>query len=82
MKKVAVLGASTDRGKFGNKAVRAFLNQGYRVFPVNPRGGEIEGLPVSTSIGELLEKPDIVSVYLPPHVLLGQLDAIAASDCD
>ena len=35
MKTVAVLGASNDRGKFGNKAVRAYLQQGFAVYPVN-----------------------------------------------
>ena len=37
---VAIIGASTDRSKFGNKSVRAHLQQGYEVFPVNPKGGE------------------------------------------
>ena len=44
MPSVAILGASTDRSKFGNKAVRAFLARGYDVYPVNPKGGEVEGL--------------------------------------
>ena len=44
MPTVAILGASADRSKFGNKAVRAFLARGYTVYPVNPKGGEIEGL--------------------------------------
>ena len=43
MQTVAVIGASADRSKFGNKAVRAFRAQGWTVVPVNPRGGDIEG---------------------------------------
>ena len=45
MPTVAILGASADRTKFGNKAVREFLARGYTVYPVNPKGGEVEGLP-------------------------------------
>jgi len=41
MKTIAIIGASADRGKFGNKAVRAFVRQGYTVYPVNPKETEI-----------------------------------------
>ncbi|MCO5052314.1 MAG: CoA-binding protein [Verrucomicrobiae bacterium] len=82
MKTVAILGASSDRKKFGNKAVRAFQRQGYTVFPVNPKGGTIEGLPVFTSITAVPQRPHKISVYLPPAVLLSELSAIAAKGCD
>src|SRR6185436_5671156 len=82
MKTVAIIGASNNRTKFGNKAVRAFLRQGYRVFPVNPRETEIEGLPVFHSIGEVPVRPDMVSVYLPPSVVQPLLPEIAARGCD
>jgi predicted CoA-binding protein len=36
MKTVAIIGASNDRGKYGNKAVRAFQRQGYTVYDLNP----------------------------------------------
>ena len=36
---VAVVGASNDRSKFGNRSVRAHVQSGFRVFPINPRGG-------------------------------------------
>ena len=80
---VAILGASSDRSKFGNKSVRAHLQAGYDVFPVNPKGGQIEGLAVWRTLGEVpLEHLDRVSVYLPPAVGLGALDEIAAKGCD
>jgi predicted CoA-binding protein len=82
MPTVAIIGASTDRNKFGNKAVRAFLRRGYTVFPVNPKETEIEGLPAFKSIAEIPERPNLVSVYLPPPVLLKVLPAIAAKGCD
>ena len=82
MKTIAIIGASADRGKFGNKAVRAFVRQGYTVFPVNPKEAEIEGLPAFKSIAEVPMRPDLISVYLPPAVLLKILPAIAAKGCD
>ena len=76
------LGASADRGKFGNKAVRAFRAQGFSVYPVNPKETEVEGLPCFASIAEVPVRPRIVSVYLPPSVLLKVLPAIATKGCD
>lgn len=82
MKTVAVIGASKNRAKYGNKAVRAFIQQGYTVFPVNPHATEIEGLRAYRSIGEVPVRPDRVSVYVPPAVLLQLLPEIAARGCE
>jgi hypothetical protein len=82
MKSVAVLGASADRSKFGNKAVRAYVQQGYTVYPVNPRESEIEGLPVFKTIAEVPVRPNLVTVYLPPPLVLKVLPAIAGKGCD
>jgi len=82
MKTVAIIGASTDRRKFGNIAVRAFVRQGYTVYPVNPKETHIEGLPAFKSILEVPIRPDLISVYLPPPVLLKVLPDIAAKGCD
>lgn len=79
---VAVLGASTNRAKFGNKAVRAYRQQGYEVYPVNPNEAQVEGLPAFKSIAEVPVRPQLVSVYLPPPVLLKVLPEIAARGCD
>ncbi len=82
MKTIAIIGASADRAKFGNKAVRAFLQQGYTVYPVNPKESQIEGLPAFKSITEVPVRPNLISVYLPPPVLLKILPDIAAKGCD
>ena len=82
MKTVAVIGASNDRAKFGNKAVRAFRQQDYTVFPVNPKESEIEGLSAYQSIRDVPVRPQMISVYLPPPVLLKILPHIAARGCD
>ncbi len=79
---VAILGASADPSKFGNKSLRAHLQQGYTVYPVNPKGGEIEGLTVYRSLAEIpVERLDRISVYLPPYLGLGLIDDIAAKGC-
>lgn len=82
MKTVAIIGASADRAKFGNKAVRAFRQQGFTVYPVNPKETEIEGLPAFKSIRDVPVRPQMISVYLPPPVLLKALPDIAARGCD
>jgi len=82
MKTVAIIGASNDRAKFGNKAVRAFLQQGYTVYPVNLKETEIEGLSAYQNIRDVPVRPQMVSVYLPPPVLFKILPDIAARGCD
>jgi predicted CoA-binding protein len=82
MKSVAILGASADRTKFGNKAVRAFLQQGFTVYPVNPKETQIEGLKCFRAISEIPARLQMVSAYLPPSVLLKVLPEIAAKGCD
>lgn len=80
---VAIIGASADREKFGNKSVRAHAQQGYRVFPVNPKGGEIEGLTVYKSLAEIpVARLDRVSLYVPPAVGMKLVEEIAAKGCD
>lgn len=76
---VAVVGASTNRGKYGNKAVRAFRNAGYDVYPVNLNGGEIEGLKSYRSLDDLpVDRLDSVTIYVPPEAALEVLDQVAS----
>jgi uncharacterized protein len=82
MKTVAIIGASNDPRKFGNKAVRAFQQQGYTVYPVNPNESEVEGLAAYKSIRDVPVRPQMTSVYVPPHVLLKLLPDIAERGCE
>lgn len=77
---VAILGASADRSKFGNKSVRAHRAAGFQVFPINPKEKSIEGLPCYESLAGVPAKLDRVSVYLPPSVGLVAMAAIAAAN--
>jgi len=82
MKTIAIIGASNDRRKYGNKAVRAFGQQGYEVFPVNPNEETIEGLRAFKRIADVPVRPLMVSVYLSPATTLKLLPDIAAKGCD
>ncbi|MCB9850417.1 MAG: CoA-binding protein [Phycisphaerales bacterium] len=75
---IAIIGASTDRTKYGNIAVRAYVDLGWTVYPVNPKADEVEGLKTYPSIRDVPTPIERVSVYLPPKVLLGVLADIAA----
>src|SRR5262245_23591866 len=78
MPTVAIIGASQDRSKFGNKSVRAHQSAGYQVYPVHPKETEVEGLSCYPSLADLPVKSlDRVSLYLPPAVAVKVLDEIA-----
>jgi predicted CoA-binding protein len=80
---VAVLGASRDRQKYGNKSLRAHLAQGYDVYPVNPGESEIEGLKCYSSLAAVPVKHlNRITVYLPPRIGIGLLDEIKARGAD
>ena|SRR5450432_438580 len=74
---VAVFGASSDRRKFGNKAVRVYLESGFAVFPINLREESIEGIKTYKTLQEISEPIDFVSMYVPPAVGIKLLPAIA-----
>jgi len=76
MPSVAIIGASSARHKFGNKAVRAFLRQGWTVYPVNPNEPLIEGLTSYPSVSAIPGPVDRASLYLPPAIGIGVLDEI------
>jgi len=68
MKSVAVIGASSDREKFGNKALRAFANKGYTVFPIHPTETEVEGHPAFKSVLDVPGGIDMATFYVPRAV--------------
>ena len=76
--RIMIIGASTNREKFGNKAVRAFLRQGHDVFPVNPRADVVEGVRCYRGIADVPGPIDRASLYLPPELGLDAVRALAA----
>lgn len=81
---IAVVGASTQRHKFGNKCVRAYASAGWKVYPVNPHANVIEGLVVLRTVAEAREAAggalDRIAVYLHPETTRELLAEIAAAD--
>ncbi len=76
-KTIAIVGASEDRRKYGNKAVRAFKDGGWEVYPINPKAEEIEGLRAYPTVRDVPGSIDRVSMYVPPSVGIRLLDDIA-----
>jgi predicted CoA-binding protein len=65
---VAVIGASSNPRKFGNRAVRAFRRQGYVVIPINPNEAMVEGLKSYASVLDVPGRIDMATFYVPPEV--------------
>ena len=76
-KSIAIIGASANREKYSNKAVRAYRKQGFEVYPVTPRAEEVEGLKAYRSIGEIPGEVEIASLYVPARVGVQLLQEIA-----
>jgi predicted CoA-binding protein len=71
---IAIIGASSNRQKYGNKAVRAYALRGYEVFPVNPHERTIEGLKAYPSVRDVpAAELERISLYVPPDVGLAVL---------
>lgn len=77
MKTVAVVGASSNRQKFGNKALRAFEKRGYRVIPVNPNEREVEGHPTFKSVVDIPGEVHLATIYVPSRVGVTVMDDVA-----
>ena len=64
----AVVGASNDRAKYGNRVLRAYVHKGWKVYPVNPRESTVEGLQAYPDLKSLPETPRGVSIITPPKI--------------
>jgi len=75
---VAVIGASKERAKYGNRAVRAYQRQGWTVYAVNPNATDVEGVRTYARIGDIPGDVDRASLYVPPEIgtkLLAEIKA-------
>jgi uncharacterized protein len=73
-KTVAIVGASNDRSKFGNKALRAFQAEGHTVVPINPHEQDVEGVKAYRSVLDVPGVIDMATVYVQPDVGAALLD--------
>jgi predicted CoA-binding protein len=67
-KRFAVVGASQDREKYGNKVLRVYMQNNRDVVPVNPSATEIEGLAAYRDLASVPDEVDGVSIITPPAV--------------
>ena len=67
-KVIAVIGASSDRRKFGNRALRAYRQQGYTVLAINPNETEVEGERTFASVLDVPGPIDMATFYVPPDI--------------
>ena len=77
---MAVIGASNDRRKFGNRAVRAYKLRGYTVVPINPHETEVEGLRAYASVLDVPGPIEMASFYVPPEVGERVIEEIARKE--
>ena len=72
---VALVGASSDPRKFGYMTLNSLIQGGYQgtIYPINPKGGEILGRRVFTSLSGLPQAPDLVVVVVPAPYVAGVL---------
>ena len=77
MKTVAVIGASSNRGKYGNKALRAFARQGFHVLAINPNEQEVEGHRTYASVLDVPGPIDMATVYVPGEVGVRVMEDLA-----
>lgn len=73
----AVVGATDDRSKFGNKVLRCYLQHGMDAHPVNPKGGTIEGRPAWPSLLDVPGPVHAASIITPPPVTLRVVEQAA-----
>jgi len=67
-KKFAVIGATDNAEKYGNRIFKNLTKRGYEVYPVNPNLKEIEGVKCYPSIADVPVKVDVVDFVVPPKV--------------
>ncbi|RLI60377.1 MAG: CoA-binding protein [Candidatus Thorarchaeota archaeon] len=69
---IAVIGASAKRGKLGNDVMRNLIDSGFdgKIYPINPKGGEILGHTVYRKIGDIPGEVDVAVVVIPAKFVL------------
>jgi predicted CoA-binding protein len=76
-KVVAIIGASSNRNKFGNRALRAYARQGFTVLAINPNEKEVEGHRTYASVLDVPGPIDMATVYVPGHIGVRVMEQLA-----
>ena len=80
--KIALIGASNNKSKFGYKIYKNLLSKGYDVTPINPKGIIIEGVESIQKVELMESKPDIIDFVVPPKVALEEARELESSGFD
>lgn len=67
-KNIAIVGVSHSRKSFGNAIVETLHERGFRIFPIHPNGGEIEGIPCLKSFDQLPPEVKSLVVCVSPKI--------------
>jgi acetyl coenzyme A synthetase (ADP forming)-like protein len=78
---VAVIGASSDRGKVGGMVINNLLGSGFKgeIYPINPKGGEIQGLRAYESVDKIGKVPDLAVICIKAEYVLGEIERLGAA---
>ena len=79
---IALIGASNDKNKYGNKILLDLVSKGHNVVPINPKEDIIAGLKSYKNVSELSKKPSIINFVVPPNVGLELTKDLVESDYD
>ena len=80
--KIALVGASNDKSKFGYKIYKDLISKGYDVTPVNPKEILIEGVKSIQSVELMEQKPDIIDFVIPPAIALEEVKKLEINGYD
>ena len=79
---IALIGASNDKNKYGNKILLDLISKGHNVVPINPKEDSIAGLKSYNSVSHLNEKPSIINFVVPPTIGFKLTKDLVESDFD
>ena len=79
---IALIGASNDENKYGNKILLDLVSKGHNVVPINPKEDIIAGLTSYNNVSELSKKPSIINFVVPPNVGFELTKDLVESDYD
>lgn len=65
---IALVGASNDKNKYGNKILLDLLSKNYNVVPINQKEDTIAGLKAYTKVQDLPSRPSIINFVVPPEI--------------
>ena len=67
-KTIALVGASNDPTKYGNKILLNLKSKGFNVIPINNKGEEIDGSPSFKNVSDIKDCPSIINFVVPPNI--------------